>query len=331
MAKNNKVFLNNRFVRWVIIPLCLFGLWLLITASYILIHDKSFFILSYNHPKESFQQVPHDRLTKGNKLTGSFIAQANNLGIVSIRFEQFFRIPYKDEDIVVFRIKEKGAKEWYAQNKYRSGLLSDNPFLPFGFIPIANSQGKKYVFELESLRGNNKNGFFLSQRQPNLSSKYTLTKASLLKNDWNVFSFIYKKTITSLFTIDILILTIIYAIPIYLYGFHKKRFGLYQYIFILILIWETTFLQIANDLLYVFCMIIWITLLRFQEDKARYTFYAGFLFFVLTFLFTISNNISASLDASSWTFVFFVTGTLQSIFQAKFLNKKIKRKGKNNT
>lgn len=328
MLKNKKSLKNHPFVKWVIIPIILFVMWIGLTIFYMGTYDNSFLVLSYNHDRSSYKQIPDDRLTKGEKIKGEFMAKENDLGIVSIRFDQYLRIPYKDEDTVVFRIKEKGASKWYYENTYKSGLTFDTPYLPFGFPPIKNSKDKIYVFEIESLHGNNKNGISVSDRQPNLSSKYQVSKTELMQNKLSLVVFLYKKFILSLLTIDILISTIIYSLPFILYRINNSRFfqrlGMYPaYLFLLLITFDTIFLQINNDFLYIVSMVTWVGLVKYQRDREKYSFFSSFFFFFMSIVFLALNKVPSALSSSSWSFIFLLTALLQVL--VTFNNNKVSK------
>jgi len=281
MAKKINVILTNKIVKWLIIPLCLFGLWFILTLWNIIVFHQSFLIVSYSHSSDNFTQLTNDKLLKGEKITGEFIAQEPNLGIVGIRFKSFQRVAYKDEDALVFRLKEKSQKDWYYENTYRSGFIYDLPFLPLGFPLISDSKGKTYVFELQSLKGNEKNGVALSTREPILESKYQADKAELVASPITLLAFGAKKFFNSFDNIDIVYSSLLFSLPLvfyllWLFPFakrlhkqtlqklkkHKVKNGVVittkitiQYIFLSILLITIVIniftLQINNDLVYI--------------------------------------------------------------------------------
>src|SRR5690606_4297168 len=108
--------------RKIVIAFLLFILWFALTVWYIIIFDESVLVLSYNHGEENFTSIAYDRLLEGEKLAGEFVAQDENLGIVALRFEKLPRIPWDQEDKLIFRIKEAGADTWYYTGEYMSGL-----------------------------------------------------------------------------------------------------------------------------------------------------------------------------------------------------------------
>src|SRR5258708_18011115 len=162
MKKTHYQF-REGLVRWGVVPFLLVFLWAILTVWYSVSLDKSFTVIAYYHNHINFSRISHQKLLAGSTIAGEFIGQDTNLGIVAIRFRTFIRVPYRDEDMLVFRLKEKGAKKWYYENTYKSGLIYELPLFPFGFPKIADSKGKTYLFEITSLYGNQTNAVAISQ------------------------------------------------------------------------------------------------------------------------------------------------------------------------
>lgn len=360
MAKRSNTIWRSKWVIWGLIPILLLGLWFAMTFWYIVKFDQSFLVLSYNHNKESFTQLTHDRLVKGEKLVGEFTAHEDNLGIVALRFKSFQRIPYKNEDTLVFRIKEKGQKDWYYVNQYRSGFVYDVPFLPFGFPLIADSQGKTYNFELESLNGNQVNGVALSTRQPFIASKYQFDKATLQRDYKALLEFSSKKFFNSFTTIDIGYSSFVFSLPLLLYLFWisparrkvvepamtafsnkvdiygRKLLGekytyvenvsngfvsYYLLIFILaIILIDIIILQIYNDLLYVVIAVIWFFLMKAHKLEGKSTIIIGLVLLILAPIYLQLNITNTAEKAGAWAFILICVGIFQILFELKKLN-----------
>jgi len=105
-------------------------------------NNFSLSIISYSHSKNNFVSFSTKKLFAGQKATGEFKAQENYLGIVTVSFATFSQVSYVDEDTLLFRIKEAGAKNWYYQNTYKSGLMYAVPVYPFGFPKFPILKGK---------------------------------------------------------------------------------------------------------------------------------------------------------------------------------------------
>ncbi len=353
MKKTERKSVLNKSLIYGLVPLILFALWGVFTLLYITSYDKSFLILSYNHSQDTFTKVQHEKLLTGDKVEGEFTAAENNLGIVAVRFTIFSRVPYKDEDKVVFRIKEKGAKDWYYQNNYRAGLIYDVPVFPFGFPKILDSQGKQYVFEIQSLEGNQRNAVAVSRREPVIISKYETSKAFLL-SDKKEFVYFTLKKFNALKTAEVLYVSFIFLLPLIIhfllitpqgekvsgrfntfiysripkqiYSKSKILFDLtYIKVFLLslllVMILSDIFIfQITYAAVYIVLIGIWIYILA-GEFKSKISFIVSGLFLVLSStLYYIYYEHLAELTAA-WAFLFLCAGLIHALIEYKNENK----------
>ncbi len=208
---------DKKLMKHVIAILLLLGLWVLLTILYVVNFDTSFSIWSYNHQSTDIKNLNYNLIYKGETFKGEFMAQDNNLGIVSLRFQTYIRPPYSLEDQYLFKIKESGAKNWYYQNTYRNGLIYDVPLFPFGFPQIPDSKGKTYDFEITALNTNSVNALSISTRYPVLQSKYKYSGPELLHNKKELISFLVIKFSNAFKTPDVIFTSFIYFLPFLFY------------------------------------------------------------------------------------------------------------------
>lgn len=329
-------FLLNKFIKFIIIPLSLLFLWFGLTFLYIIHLDTAFSLLSYNLPKTVFTHLPQGKLEKGNYISGEFMAQENNLGILSLRFETFFRPAYLNEDTLVFRIKEKGAKNWYYKNEYRDGLVYDVPFFPFGFPIISNSKDKTYEFKITSLQGDNSNSVAMSERWQNIAAKYKFTKHELLQNKVALLQFSVKKFINSLQTIDVLFSSLIYLLPLFFYlmflpplekylekplvfiGQRKKlQIVFFDTILLGAALIDGFYLRLGNDFVYLLIPILWIAVQRHFKFNSRKTFIIAIIFLLVPPVFLQFKLGQIAENMAVWAYLFLVAGTIQAMIELK--------------
>ena len=98
--------------------------------------EKSLSSFKQSYTSSIFTSFKTGELLSGDTIRGEFRAKDNNLGIISIRFSTFNRI---SSDVFTFRIKEKGKKEWYYVNAYKSKEFGGYDLFPFGF-PIISTR-----------------------------------------------------------------------------------------------------------------------------------------------------------------------------------------------
>ncbi len=348
---------RKKIFRLGIFPLLLLVLWLVLTFFYIITFDTSLTVISSNHSKESFDKVTYNKLIKGERISGSFTATENNLGIVSVKFQTFIRSPYKDEDHLVFRFKEKGASKWYAENTYRDGLIYDVPFFPFGFPKIADSKGRKYQFEVQSLNGNEINSVALSKKGQVLFSKYQVSKTLLLHNKKEFAVFIYKKFMSSMLSLDVKFSSFIYLLPFIFYCLwisplkkntllpaakninslslrmrkkypYKllvpilkliKQILLYELdsLIIIVVLVDIFMIQLKNDVMYIIIAALWLITLKAYKLDSRKSFLAGIFILLLPPILLSFRDEPTAEKAAIWAFVFLVAGTIQLISESK--------------
>ncbi len=351
----NKSFIS-KFVKFVIIPLFLLLLWFGLTFSYIIHLDTAFSLLSYNLPQTVFTHLPQGKLEKGDFVSGEFVAQENNLGILSLRFETFFRPAYQNEDVLLFQIKQKDAKNWYYKNEYRDGLVYDVPFFPFGFPIISSSKGKTYEFKITSLKGDSSNSVAMSERWQNIAAKYKFTKHELLQNKVALLQFSIKKFISSLETIDVLFSSFVYLLPLFFYLMLLSPLGKYlkkpllfigqkffnlgnsrflkfllpsfkasqrfsiifcDTILLGVALIDGFYLQLGNDFIYLLVPILWIFVQRHFRFTSRKTFIVGISMLLFPPVSLLFNLGQIAENMAVWAYLFLVAGTIQIIIDLK--------------
>jgi len=351
--KKIKKILRNKLLR----SLFLLLLWVLLTVWYIVTFDTSFSIWSFNHSNNEINSLNFNLLNKGDSIRGEFIAQDNNLGIVSVRFDTYIRPPYKYEDQLLFRLKEKGSTTWYYSSVYRSGLIYDVPFFPFGFPQIENSKGKHYQFEIRSLNRNETNGVSIKNRFPIFQSKYKYNKNELLQDKKELLGFIILKFTNAFKTPDVIFASFTYILPFVFYFlwifFLEKSFnkainnirkyfiGLQgtkvgftikslQFLFsrldnfiIFVVLVDTLFFQVKNTLVYLLILILWIKTLRLYTNESTKSFIIGISFLILCPILLLFNLGPTAENAAAWAFIFILSGLISEMFYSeKNQNKK---------
>lgn len=184
-----------KLFRLFIIPLFLIlGYFILISYPYFfskINHFDSLGISSLVEEKaDHIKKIGGNRntLLAGEKITGEVTASEDNFGVLLLKFAP---VSLHATDRVLFRIKEVGGGKWYYEQQYQTDQFQPNQYFTFGFPVINNAKNKRYIFEIESLSGTEKNGIRLSSQKPNLALVYTFPKKDMLS--MHVFSFIGKK------------------------------------------------------------------------------------------------------------------------------------------
>lgn len=205
----------DNIIKFIILPCVLLLLWLCLSLFYN--PNNSFTTLQYPHYADSKNNFDNKKLLKGQKLTGVFRAEDNNLGIISVKFGDIRKVEYEQEDSFIFRIREVGQSSWIYEREYRSGLAVKNEYLPFGFDTIAKSKNKMYEFELESLNGTNVNALVTDGANPVYLTKYKFSKAEVLGDYRHFAEFTVKKIRALMRNYDLLLSSSVYILPFVFY------------------------------------------------------------------------------------------------------------------
>jgi hypothetical protein len=215
------------------IPTILFllGVFLILAEVYQL--EGNFFSVRTSISQKNLT-YPTGHLLVGNKITGTFKSNFNNLGTVRLRFTTHYRL---NEDWVIFRIKNINDNNWYYEGKYKSDQFQPSQLFPFGFPPITNSAGNIYYFEVESNSGTPDNSVSINMQYPIAEADYSFDKHHLLSfikrtsgssrqldgaalKDFLIF--IVLKTYSILFLNEYATTVILYLSPIPIYLFWYK-------------------------------------------------------------------------------------------------------------
>ncbi|MEK7605385.1 MAG: hypothetical protein AAB478_02555 [Patescibacteria group bacterium] len=195
MKNSFNELMAKAWFRWFFIPLLLF-----ISSFFFLMifaYSSKSFILLQNEDKDVFTTLFPGEILAGEKVSGEFTAMSDFIGIVSVRFNTYARI---NNDILTFRIKEKGDKKWYYENIYKVDQFQPNQLFPFGFPPIQNSKNKVFQIEIESAKGKYHDAVAINTKNPVIVMSYQLPVSRFLSKDGAIALLTYKqKIITFIF------------------------------------------------------------------------------------------------------------------------------------
>lgn len=318
---------EKTWIRLFVIPVLLFIFW--VSFSLLFSTHDGIFTLIHNYNNTSIIQSPPGKLLKGESIIGKFRATENNLGILSVQFVIPQQVAYEDQDILIFKIKEKDTSTWWYQNAYKAGGIYGLPLYPFGFPVIHDSKGKTFVFSLTSLHGNNINAVQLSSDNPVLVSKYVFTKRDLLANKKELIQFIINKFINAFTDINFLNASVTFALPLIFYLFwigivSKIRADRYTFLLIIpLLILLLLSMRVDTTGGFFFVIIgFWIILIKAYRIESSMSFLFALLFFVFTFIAIFFGYQGLGGRLSNWTYVFLIIGAVQSLREMKNPNKK---------
>lgn len=307
----------------VVIPLLLVLFWFV--ASLLLNNKYSFTALVYPHSSKQLAQYPKNKLLKGEKIKGEFVAKDDYLGMITIGFKDYVKHDYNEEDLINFRIKEKGSQDWYYSSDYKSGAIEDQFPFPFGFPLIGDSKQKTYQFEITSLSGNENNAVELNTLNPQFTAVHKFAKSDILINSNRVIRFMIKKIATSFTNIDFLLNSALYLLPLFIYVFiYEMRKMVSQMmvrlpIFILLFVCIDIFIirEVYIGILLLF-IIGWFISIRQYHLDSKSSYMLAFIFLAIWLPLMYFNTKYIQNKLNIWVYFFLFTGTIQAIIEEKY-------------
>lgn len=314
---------NSPFALWVFIGIMLFIFWFL--AGLLYTSFGNYLVLSDNFTASVYQNSPENQLLKGQKLFGQFTATENNLGIVSFRLIPGNNGHSEQDDFLLFKIKEKNAKNWYYTKTYESGALRGFTFFPIGFPLIPNSKGKTYQFEIKSLKGNDLNAVTVVRAKPVMIAKYQFTKSDLFHGGVNPVHFIFKKAFYFLTDPDDLANSSIFFVPFILYivwllsiRYHILRERALLLITLFIIFFQLIFYSSVIYGIILALVMLWIVVLYKDRLNSDYTFLLSVCIFFIGEVGIFYQIKTVEMESSILVYLLLFIGAIQLVREIKY-------------
>lgn len=319
-----KYLYSYRSVKWFIIPIILLIIAIGGVIYEIVRVDSSLSVISQNLDVNDFEEIKFSELHAGERISASFQANSDYLGIIAVRFYNFQKI---SDDSLVFRIKERGSKNWYYEGKYTVAQFQPDELFTFGFPIIPDSSGKYYYFELESVSGQKGNAIAISKKEPILVAKYQFTKDTILGNSNNISRFLIGKVSGLLTNFTFSFSALIYFIPLIYYilwqVFHSKKkkklifisfLPIYAMIADIIMVDHQIFL---TDIVIIIVSFSWIlSIFTYKFDNSISYIVAIFLLVLCMVLLVFGFNENAE-KAAVWSYMLLIIGTIHGFIEFK--------------
>lgn len=314
--RSKKILTNKIFVFLAILFLGAF--WF--GASLLFNNEVSFSTIVHSYENRA---VNTDKLLKGDIYKDEFTAKENYLGIVRLRFEDFPNVDYEIEDVLIFRIKEKGEKEWYAENSFRTGALKNSLFYPFGFHLIDDSKDKTFEFEIESTAGKGHNSIQISDGSNILKTSHIYPRWEITGDTNKFIQFGLLKTYNSLTDTNFLLSSIFFALPLIVFLLlylvltkpKLKNKGISVFVIFLIL-YEIFFLDPIYSGLFLMLGLFWIISIKINKLSYKASLYVFIMLFIIwmTLSFFDMRNYSDKLNV--WAYFFFTTAAFHLFIES---------------
>lgn len=163
--------------------------------------DFNFFSIEYPYsssvidfPKTNEKYIS---LNKFPKISMQIAAYDNYFGVITMHIAHK-TIPNQKGDLstqLIFKIKEKGSKDWYSISKYDLYRIKDSIHHPFGFPVINNSKNKIYTVELSLSKPKSPEYILFDTTDQSIKSVYPVNKMQLIKNPVNLLKFTQNRII----------------------------------------------------------------------------------------------------------------------------------------
>ena len=124
----------------------------------------------------------------------SFRAKQDNLGVLTFNLRY---VGYEVPNVLLLKIKEKGAENWYAESSFRAVEVGNSTKHPFGFPLISNSRNKDYIIEMSMLeRGKRASWLELNLAPHVFQSVHQLNKTQVIKQPAALLSLLSNKVVS---------------------------------------------------------------------------------------------------------------------------------------
>jgi hypothetical protein len=305
----------KRLLDWLIIPLFLIILGLSLFLNNVLHQEDPFSVLIQSQNKSMPIYGKSGEILAGEKITSEFKAIDDNLGMVAVRFATFNRI---NSDVIIFRVKEKWAQDWYYENKYKVDQFQPFQLFPFGFPIIQNSKDKIYQFEIESTKGMLGDAVSITGPLPVFQAKYQFSKEKIFSNSEEKLIFAHKKIINLMSNREFSITSVIFFYPFFFYflwyfisrKYLRKNYMLVYFVFLGILL-DGLLVTKINNQANLLLILLWILAIAFHKINYKFSVFASlFCLLVCFFLSLFNNNIGVS-KIGNWIYFFLLIAMAQ--------------------
>ena len=295
-----------------------------LTGNFLIENDISLLSLNVTGKDEELVSTRSGALLAGDIVKGRFHSQYKNIGLLSVRFDNNY---HTSDDVLMFRFKESGAEKWFYEAKYNTDQFQPHKLFPFGFPLIADSVGKDYIFELESLKGTTESGILIDRQDPVFVAKSSFSKAYLLQNKKELQNFIVTKPYSLLVDPIIRFNLLIYFSPLILYLvfllFRQQSYQLLSLFTVSIALWESFYVKGSYDILYLSVFVFWLMISGFYKLEGRISALYAISFLILTPIMLVIGNDKVAEKIAVWAYLFLCLTVGLQIWELKRKSNKL--------
>jgi len=288
-------------------------------------------LLSLEVPGDSQELIStrSGELIKGDIVRGKIKSRYSNLGQITIRFNNNH---HDSDDIVLFKIKEEGNNDWYYQVKIKTDQFQPQALFPFGFPQIKDSIGKTYVFEVESLNGQQGRGISIDSQKPQFTAKSIFAKNELISNKKLSLYFIFHKILDLRYYPSIVLFSyypFVFLLFLYYYPNNKINFypslsskiesipliknHLFSTLIILMIVFSLIFGGRIEDINIIFIVGTYLLYSKKYKYESRIALFYSVWLLILALILLIFGQQSSANSSAVWAYMFLWITVVQQI------------------
>ncbi len=228
---------------------------------------------------------------------------------------------------MAFRLKESGRESWYYEANYNTDQFLPGKLFPFGFPIIPDSNGKTYIFEIESLRGTVGSGIFIDQNPPVFTAVSFLNRGEILNSIPKILDFATRKVVNVVADKENLTTAVIYFSPFIFYLIYLLLSGVSFQILsgltLVVIITEIYYLPNSSNFLYLSTLFLWGLTVYRHHFETRITATVTIILLSISGLYLLFNEVIFAEKFSIWAYLFLCASVIQQIYELNsgFVNK----------
>ena len=306
------------------IPLLLFVFGCLSLFGYLNSSEYGILNLDVRGGSSDITTTNPDELLKGDTISGKFHSQYPNLGMVTVPFHNQNR---GSDDLLEFRLMEVGESDWIYQADYKTDQFQPHQYFPFGFPTISDSDGRDYLFEIESLRGEAGKTVSLDMVEPVFVAKSTFSKDDFFKDPNKLLYFLTNKSLNIIRDKNTTRNTLFFFLPLIFYVIFLLSGRLSHHflttVTLTFVLYDIFLIKGKYDAVFLAVIFLWSLTSRRFKLESRISAVIAMCFLILTSLIVMLGYDAPAEKTASWAYLFLLATVLQQLYELKMKPKNL--------
>lgn len=289
-----------------LIAFALFALWVVMFLVSLTSKDISITTIEQRHKPVSTYTLPL-RLEKSDIYRQEITAAHDNLGQIAVRFQTHLRI---NDDELIFRIRSSDSKNWDYTSTIKTDQFQPDQLFPFGFPIYPDSKNQTYIWEIESVRGDQQNFVSISKTKPVIVSRYQFSKTEMAQDEKKLAVFIINKFLNVIQDPDSLLNLILWGSPLFIFLIATSTKKIYKnFLFVAIipftiLIIDSLYVTTNHDLVTLLLFCFWLAIFFHYRPPRTYLVGLSLFSLVLSLILNLLGNDKQSGKSFIWFLLF---------------------------